>query len=74
MDANKLATNNWWLFRVPKVHSELSGFLASKLEAEKDVEEATDIEGPEESEDFEENEPEERNEEEQDALSEQEGK
>ncbi len=61
-------------------------FLASKLEAEKDVEEATDIKGPEEAEDFEENELEERDDEEQleqaqetenrdkDALSEQDGK
>ena len=79
MSTNKLANNNCWLFRVLKVHSELSGFLASELEAEKDpkfwhdekdFEEATDIKGPEEAEDFDENDLEEPNDEEQDALSE----
>ena len=70
MSTNKLATNKWWLFRVLKVHSEWSGFSASELEAEKDIEEATDIKGPEEAEDFNENDLEEPNDEEQDALSE----
>ncbi len=70
MSTNKLATYNWWLFRVLEVHSELSGFLAFEFEAEKDVEEATDMKGPEEAEDFEGNDLEEPNNEEQDALSE----
>ena len=74
MSTNKLATNNRWLFCALEVNSELSGFLASELEAEKDVEEAIDIKGPEEAEDFEENDSEEPNDEEQNALSEQEGK